>query len=82
MLLEDDVDEGVLGGEASIERADSDAGPGGDFLDAGLDAELGECCAGSLEDALTVCLGIAAERAIASPRVSGGHVPLMLACRG
>ena len=62
MLLEDGVDQSVLGREAPVERAHADAGPARDLLDAGIEAELGERLAGGDEDPVAILTRIAAQR--------------------
>ena len=68
MILEDRVDQSVLGGEASVERSDPDAGAAGDLLDAGVDARARRTPAGQpRECAHGSASRIAAQRATTGP---------------
>ena len=61
MLLEDGVDQRVLGREPAVQRSHADAGAVGDLLDAHVDADLGKGDPGGREDALAVLPGIPAK---------------------
>ena len=82
MHLEDGIDEGVLRGEAPIQRADTDTGPRGDVLDTGVDTALREGLPGSLEYALAVLLSVTSKGSTSGVGISGGYDPLMVAWAG
>ena len=60
MLLEDGVDQGVLGREAPVQGSHPDARSTRDLFDARVDAELRERSARRFQDAFTVLLRVAA----------------------
>lgn len=53
------VDQGVLAGEAAVDGADADAGPGGDLLHRGVGARLAEDLTGRCHDPVVVADGVA-----------------------
>ena len=78
MLLEDGVDQRVLGREAPVQRAHPDPGAARDLLDARSMPELGERRPGGGEDPLAVLARVAPERPLGGGRISGARDPLMI----
>jgi hypothetical protein len=62
LVLEDRLDKGLACREASVERADPDAGPVRDVLERGVDTVLGEDGPRHGDDSLPIPAGVAAER--------------------
>ena len=82
VLLEDGVDQRVLGREAPVERAHPDACAAGDLLDAGIEPELGEGGPGGGEDPVAILARVAPERPGVRRRISGARDPLMIGWAG
>ena len=78
MLLEDGVDQRVLGREPPVQRSHADARAVCDLLDAHVDADLGKGHPSGGEDPLAILPGVAPKGPFGDILISGGGDPLMV----